>query len=109
MFAVHPYFGKGENFQFGLTYLHSADDSKSIDFGARPAENLVLGTDMLIGIDDQHILLTGQAAVSLSNTDISGGNLSDSSFSAFLHTVDSSLDTAKYTKIQGCAAELYYG
>jgi hypothetical protein len=103
MFAVRPYFGKGDNFQFGLTYLHSADDPGSINLGARPAENIVLGTDLLVGVDDQHILLTGQAAVSLSNSDISSGNLSDSTFKTFLNSVDKSLNADDYINYKNTA------
>ncbi len=96
MFAVHPYFGRGESFQFGLTYMHSADDTKSIDIGARPQENVVLGTDLLVGIDDQHVLFTGQAAVSISNSDISTGNMTDDAFKTYLNSVDSTLDIMEY-------------
>ncbi len=84
VFAIRPSFGKGENFQLGFTYMHSADDPNSIDFGVHPQENLVLGTDILIGMFDQKILFTGQAAMSIINTDISGGNIDDASFRSFL-------------------------
>ena len=40
IFAVRPYFGKGENFQFGLSYMHAKDDVNSITFGVRPQENV---------------------------------------------------------------------
>ncbi|MBU2494476.1 MAG: hypothetical protein KJ571_17770 [Bacteroidetes bacterium] len=78
LLAIRPSFGSGENFQFGLTYLHAKDDNSSVEFGARPEENLVIGTDLKVALDDQNILLTGQAAVSIYNTDISTGTLSDS-------------------------------
>jgi hypothetical protein len=77
LFAVRPYFGAGETFQLGFSYLHSIDDINSVEFGARPKENVVLGTDLYIGIDEQRIMLKGQAALSLMNNDISTGNLSD--------------------------------
>lgn len=77
VFVLHPSFGSGENFQFGLTYLHSKDDPASIEFGARPQENIVLDSDLMFAFDDQNILLTSQAAFSLANKDISSGNLSD--------------------------------
>ncbi len=78
LFIVRPSFGSGENFQLGFTYLHAKDDMKSIEFGARPEENAVIGTDLKVAVDDQNIILTGQAAVSLFNSDISSGTLSDS-------------------------------
>lgn len=77
LFAVRPYFGAGETFQLGFSYLHSKDDMNTVEFGARPKENVVLGTDLFIGIDEQRMMLKGQAAVSLMNNDISTGNLSD--------------------------------
>lgn len=77
IFAVRPYFGAGETFQLGFSYLHSKDDMNSVEFGARPKENVVLGTDLFIGIDEQRMMLRGQAAFSLMNNDISTGQLSD--------------------------------
>lgn len=77
IFAVRPSFGSGQTFQFGLTYLHSKDDHKSIEFGQRPQENAVFGTDLKLSLDSQNILLTGQAAFSLKNSDISKGELTD--------------------------------
>jgi hypothetical protein len=77
IFAMRPSFGKGENFQWGLTYLHSQDDPKSIEFGVKPQENLVLGTDLLIAFDDQKVMFTAQGAFSLLNKDIATGELKD--------------------------------
>jgi len=77
LFAVRPYFGRGKNFQLGFTYLHSKDEVNSINFGARPKENVVVGSDLLIGIDDQRILFKAQGAFSLINNDISTGNFTD--------------------------------
>lgn len=77
LFAVRPYFGKGENFQLGFSYLHSKDEISSVEFGARPKENVVLGSDLTIGIDNQRILFNAQAAFSLMNNDISTGEFSD--------------------------------
>ncbi|MGB9664630.1 MAG: hypothetical protein ACPL25_06905 [Ignavibacteria bacterium] len=77
LFAVRPYFGRGKNFQLGFTYLHSKDNMNSIELGARPKENVVIGSDLLIGIDDQRILFKAQGAFSLLNNDISTGNFTD--------------------------------
>ncbi len=77
IFAVRPSFGSGENFQFGLSYLHSKDDPGSVKYSARPQENAVVGTDLMFALDNQNIIFTSQAAVSLFNKDISSGNLSD--------------------------------
>lgn len=77
LFAIRPYFGRGQNFQLGFSYLHSKDEMSSIQFGARPKENVVVGTDLTIGIDNQRILFKAQSAFSLINKDISTGNFTD--------------------------------
>lgn len=77
LIAVRPSFGAGENFQWGFTYLHSKDEVGSVRFGSRPKENLVLGSDMLIGFDNHRFLFTAQGAFSLQNNDITTGTMSD--------------------------------
>lgn len=77
LFAIRPYFGRGQNFQIGFTYLHSKDELGSINFGARPKENVVIGSDLTIGIDNQRILFKAQGAFALINNDISTGNFTD--------------------------------
>ncbi|PKL83280.1 MAG: hypothetical protein CVV24_05740 [Ignavibacteriae bacterium HGW-Ignavibacteriae-3] len=77
IFSARPSFGRGENFQFGLSYLHSKDDPGSIKYGAKPQENITVGTDLMFALDDQNILFTSQAAISVLNKDISGGSLTD--------------------------------
>lgn len=72
--GVRPSFGSGENFQLGFTYLKFKDDLSSIRYGIQPKENLVVGTDLAIGLDDQRIRWETQVAVGLQNRDISGGN-----------------------------------
>jgi hypothetical protein len=78
--AVRPYFGKGENFQFGFTYLKSTDQYGSTDTTnttLMPQQNVVLGSDMLIAFDDHRIELTGQGAFSLNNTNIAAPEFTD--------------------------------
>jgi hypothetical protein len=77
VFAIRPSFGKGENFRLGLNYLHAIDDKGSVKFGVKPAENLVLGSDILIAADNQRFLFTAQAAMSIMNSDITNGDASD--------------------------------
>lgn len=77
LFALRPYLKSGESFMFGLTYLHSKDDMNSIKFSAKPRENLVIGTDLSLGFDDQRIMFNSQAAFSLTNNDISTGTFDD--------------------------------
>lgn len=91
VFAVRPSFGSGENFQLGFSYLHAEDEVSSIKFGARPQENVVVGSDFLLAFDDQNIMLTSQAAVSLLNKDISSGTLTDAQIDS-IFTADNSYD-----------------
>jgi hypothetical protein len=84
LLAVRPSFGSGENFQLGFSYLHSKDDAGSIEFGARPQENVVVGTDLALSFDEQNIMFTSQAAVSMQNKDISTGTLTDAQIDSVL-------------------------
>lgn len=77
LFVVRPSFGSGENFQWGFTYLHSKDDPKSIEFGTRPQENVVVGSDFKLAFDDQNFMITYQGAISIFNKNISSGTLTD--------------------------------
>jgi hypothetical protein len=93
IFAVRPSFGKGENFQWGFTYLHSQDDPKSIEFGVKPQENLVLGTDLLVAFDDQKVMFTAQGAFSLLNKDIATGELKDELIDSLAVAIGTSAST----------------
>lgn len=75
--AVRPSFGSGESFQLGFTYLKSKDDILSSEFGTRPKENLVVGTDLFFGFDERRIQFTSQAAMSASNSNIAPGSFTD--------------------------------
>ncbi len=76
VFTVNT-FAKGSHYQFGLSYLHGIDDNSSITFGGKPEENAVFGTNLKLKFDQNRIQITGQAAVSIFNTDISTGELSE--------------------------------
>jgi hypothetical protein len=80
VFAIRPSFGSGENFQLGFTYAHAKDDSGSITYGVRPRENLVAGSDVTIAFDDQRFKLEAQAAVGMSNEDITGGSFTQAQY-----------------------------
>jgi hypothetical protein len=86
IFAIRPSIGKGENFRFGLNYLHAIDDKSTIKFGVKPTENLVLGSDLQIGVDNQRFLFTAQAAMSIMNTDITNGDASDARIDSLFGT-----------------------
>ncbi len=77
LLSVRPSFFIGRYFEWGFSFLHGKDDAGSIKYGAKPKENLLLGTDMKFAFDNNRIVLTGQTAVSINNNDISSGTLSD--------------------------------
>ncbi len=92
LFAVRPSFGSGETFQLGFTYLHSKDDPQSIEFSAKPKENLVVGTDLFIGADQRRIQLNFQSAFSFLNKDIARGNISDATLDSLANNENLGID-----------------
>lgn len=86
LFALRPSFGSGEKFQFGLSYLHSKDDVGSIKYGIQPQENVVVGSDLTFAFDNRNIVFTSQAAVSLKNSDITTGDLTDAQIDSLFAT-----------------------
>lgn len=100
LFAVRPSFGSGENFQLGFTYLHSKDDEKSIQFSAKPKENLVLGTDLFLGVDQKRIQFNFQSAFSLMNKDIALGNISDATLDSLANNNNLGIDPDILRKVR---------
>jgi hypothetical protein len=96
-FAVRPSFGSGENFQLGFTYMHSADDTNSVKYAIQPQENLVLGTDLTLAFDGQHVKLETQASLSLRNTNISGGNFTDAQYDSLKKNTGTDLKSLGHT------------
>ncbi len=76
LLVVRPRFGP-ENAYIGFTALKSSDDPASIQFGLKPEENLVVGTDFLFSFANHTVDLTGQAAISGTNRDITRGTFTD--------------------------------
>lgn len=75
--AIRPSFGPRDGAHLGFTYLKSTDDVSSIRYGSHPQENLVLGSDLLLPIDNRNIEITAQAAISATNQDITNGSFTD--------------------------------
>ncbi|MCF6270769.1 MAG: hypothetical protein L3J41_13725 [Melioribacteraceae bacterium] len=69
--------GSKNGFEFGVSFLHAKDDVNSVEFGAKPEENLVTSADLRWAIDDQNIIIKGITAVSIINSDITSGTYSD--------------------------------
>lgn len=100
--AIRPSFKSGETLEFGLTLLRGSDDKNSIEFGTKPQQNLVLGTDLKLKFDERRIEVSGQAAMSFLNSNISTGSLSDeqidSVFGGSSSTIDLDPDAVKRFK-----------
>jgi hypothetical protein len=90
LFAIRPSFGSGERFEIGFTWLKSKDDISSIHYGYSPEENLVVGADLVSRFDANRIELTGEAAFSAHNSNISGGSISDQRIADLFQAKDTS-------------------
>jgi hypothetical protein len=77
LFAVRPSIGNRETWEVGFTWMSSGDDMNSIRYGIKPQENLLLGTDFTTRLDNRRIEITGQAAFTAYNSDISSGTFND--------------------------------
>ncbi len=100
MIGIRPYFGSGKYFQFGLSVLKARDDTSSVKKelsgilqgndisinmdGVKPQDNIVIGSDMTIALDNKKIVWKNDVAVSILNTDISEGAISLNDLDTFL-------------------------
>lgn len=101
LLAIRPYFGSGQNFQFGLSVLKAIDDTLSVkkEYGGiressdvsiamkgskKPRDNIVLGTDLIIAFDSKRFVWKSDAAISLLNRDITGGAMTLEEMDTFL-------------------------
>ncbi len=69
--------GGRETFEMGVSFLHAKDDANSIEFGAKPEENLVASTDIRLALDNQRIIFKTVGSMSVINSDITSGTYSD--------------------------------
>ena len=81
--AVRTSFGSYEGTQFGLGFVKTKDDINSIVYGVLPQENLVVGSDVRVAFDDERFRWETQAALSLTNADISGGSFTQADYDNF--------------------------
>ncbi|MCO6473981.1 MAG: hypothetical protein J5I57_09650 [Melioribacteraceae bacterium] len=76
LFALST-FAEGSNYKFGISYLHSKDNDESIEYGGKPEENAVFGTELKLSFDRQRIVFENEAAFSIYNRDIRTGSLTE--------------------------------
>jgi hypothetical protein len=77
LFAIRPSIGNRHTWEVGFSWLSSGDDMNSVRYGIKPQENILVGTDFMARFDNSRIELTGQAAMTAYNSDISSGNFTD--------------------------------
>ncbi len=80
---------------FGQDQLISFGDTSNIYYrlaGVKPQDNLVLGADVKLFLDDRHIVSQFSAAVSINNSDITDGPISRSQIDTFTLLGDTLLD-----------------
>lgn len=78
--AVRTSFGSYDGTQFGIGFVKAKDDIGSVLRATLPQENLVVGTDFRVALDDERFKWESQASLSLTNTDISGGSFSQADY-----------------------------
>lgn len=74
LLGIRTAFGRGKKFRWGLSFLKAKDDVESIDFGTSPKDNLVLGSDLFIGLDNRRVIFESEVAFSLLNNNIAPGS-----------------------------------
>lgn len=80
MLVIRPSFGKGENFQWGFTYMKAKDDfDPALASRVKPQENVAIGSDLMLAFDNRRIEFTVQSALSLNNVDISRPEFTEAS------------------------------
>lgn len=115
--GIRPSFGNGENFEFGLSFISSRDDTlgmlnalpdsvtgKFSWRGTTPKDNVLVGSDLIVAFDKRRITLVSSAALSWQNDNIFGGALSRNDTlqlgSGFnLPINDLPLDPSKFSRI----------
>lgn len=79
LFGLRTSFGSGRNFQLGFNYLKVRDDvnndTSATQFSVLPRDNLVLGADVMFGLNNRKIEFRGEVAISALTLDITNGPL----------------------------------
>jgi hypothetical protein len=93
--SIRPTVGDRRSFEAGLTFLRIGDDPDSgVLVAGRPEENVVIGTDFFMGLDRRRIRLEAETALSLTNTDASGGAFTDADIDSIRATGELTEDQA---------------
>ncbi|NQU06796.1 MAG: hypothetical protein HQ568_11930, partial [Calditrichaeota bacterium] len=77
LYALRPAFNFSRNITWGINIVKVKDDINSADYGRRPADNIVIGTDLKMYFDNRRVAFTTESSISFYNSDISNGAMSD--------------------------------
>lgn len=86
LLAVRPSFTFGSHAQLGFTYLKSSDAISSINLGNSPNQNLVLGSDFSMNLDEHRINFIAEGAMSVLNQNTAVGNRSVADIDSISHS-----------------------
>jgi len=89
LLAIRPYFGTGQHFQLGFNFIKVRDDTLSVNRemggifikgdtlismnGVNPQDNIVIGSDLKLALDNKRFVWTNAVALSMLNRNITGG------------------------------------
>ncbi len=95
LFAVKPAFKFKKNFELGFTYLVSEDDKGSIRFGGNPQKNVVLGSNLLLSLDNTRTEIRAQGALSVRNENLKAKSWTDEDIDSLFKDTPSLRDNLK--------------
>lgn len=100
LLGVRPSLNFDKNVNAGFSIVKMKDDASSIQFGANPNDNVVIGPDLLLSFDRGRLELRAQAAYSLFTRDAGLGSFSKHKVENIFGTpIDVPIDPGKYEKI----------
>lgn len=100
LFGIRPSLNFDKNVHAGFSIVKMKDDASSVQFGANPNDNVVIGPDLLLSFDRGRLELRAQAAYSLFTRDAGLGSFSKYEVEDIFGTpIDVPIDPGKYEKI----------
>jgi len=102
LFGLRASFGSGKNFQLGFDYLKVKDKATDIQQGQHvrtPRDNVVIGSDLLIGFFKRRVEFRAGVAFSLVTDDIYGGPIQKDTLDKYYPELDIPVDPSDYKNI----------
>ena len=98
LLAVKPAFKFKRNFELGFTYLVSQDDKASIRFGGNPQKNVVIGTNLILSLDNARTEFRAHGALSVRNENLKAASWTEADIDSLLKDTPSLRDNLKKYK-----------